>query len=92
MRSIKHALTERFYAWEDAVKLAKDDPEVDLSGEGNAYTPMEHLEADLFEDGDGTREARDEHKSLGDHEGEKTAKVDPSALSSSKSPQARPEV
>ncbi|KAK2613746.1 hypothetical protein N8I77_000636 [Diaporthe amygdali] len=37
--AIKHALTERFYAWEDARKLAQQDPEVDLSGTGPAYTP-----------------------------------------------------
>lgn len=44
MRNIKHALTERWYAWEDAVELAKTDPEVDMSGQGNAYTPIEYLE------------------------------------------------
>ncbi len=44
MRAIKHVLTERFYTWEDAVKLAKEDPEVDLSGEGTPFTPMEYLE------------------------------------------------
>jgi large subunit ribosomal protein L47 len=92
MRSIRHALTERFYAWEDAVKLAKNDPEVNLSGEGNAYTPLEYLEeANSFEEGDGTGEAKGEQKSLGDH-GENAARVDPSALSSPKPPQARPSV
>ena len=40
MRGIKHVLTERQYAWEDAVKLARDDPEVNLSGNGPAYTPV----------------------------------------------------
>ena len=44
MRNIKHCLTERFYAWEDAVELAKKDPEVDLSGNGPAFTPTEFLE------------------------------------------------
>ncbi|KAJ4300455.1 54S ribosomal protein L4 mitochondrial [Collariella sp. IMI 366227] len=44
MRSIKHALTERFYAWEDAVKLAATDPEVNLTGSGPAFTPAEYLE------------------------------------------------
>lgn len=39
-------LTERFYAWEDARKLAVNDPEVDLSGEGPAFTPSD----ELFED------------------------------------------
>ncbi|OHE98808.1 hypothetical protein CORC01_05897 [Colletotrichum orchidophilum] len=40
MKAIKHVLTERFYLWEDARKLAENDPEVDLSGEGEAYTPL----------------------------------------------------
>lgn len=44
MRGIKHVLTERFYAWEDAVKLAESDPEIDLSGKGRAFTPKEFLE------------------------------------------------
>ena len=43
-RAIKHALTERWYAWEEARKVAKNDPEVDLeanvlNGEP-AYRPM----------------------------------------------------
>ncbi|KAI0478817.1 MRP-L47-domain-containing protein [Xylariaceae sp. FL0804] len=40
MKAIRHTLTERFYAWEDARTLAETDPEVDLSGEGTAYTPL----------------------------------------------------
>lgn len=44
MRAIKHALTERFYAWEDAVKVAQNDPEVNLSGNGPAFTPSDYLE------------------------------------------------
>jgi large subunit ribosomal protein L47 len=36
---IKHVLTERYYAWEDAVELARSDPEVNLSGLGPAYVP-----------------------------------------------------
>ena len=27
-RSIKHALTERWYAWEEAKKLSRSDPEI----------------------------------------------------------------
>lgn len=46
MRSIKHVLTERFYAWEDAVKLAETDPEVNLSGDGPAFTPSEYYEGE----------------------------------------------
>jgi large subunit ribosomal protein L47 len=36
-------LTERYYVWEDATKLAKEDPEINLSGEGQIYTPKEFL-------------------------------------------------
>lgn len=50
MRAIKHTLTERLYAWEDAVKLAETDPEIDLSGEGTPYTPAEYLEEELYEE------------------------------------------
>ncbi|KAF2180537.1 MRP-L47-domain-containing protein [Zopfia rhizophila CBS 207.26] len=39
MIAIQHTLTERWYAWEEARKVAKDDREVDLSGDGPAYTP-----------------------------------------------------
>lgn len=38
--AIKHALTERFYAWEDAVQLAKEDPEIEFTEDGGVmYTP-----------------------------------------------------
>lgn len=44
--AIKHTLTERFYAWEDARKLAQDDPEISLAGREPAYIPDEsHLES-----------------------------------------------
>jgi large subunit ribosomal protein L47 len=40
MRAIKHALTERFYTWEDAVKAAEEDPEINLhAGNGQIYQP-----------------------------------------------------
>jgi large subunit ribosomal protein L47 len=44
MQGIKHVLTERQYAWEDAVKLAETDPEIDLSSQGPVFTPKEYLE------------------------------------------------
>ncbi|KAI1351360.1 mitochondrial 39-S ribosomal protein L47 (MRP-L47)-domain-containing protein [Xylaria sp. FL0043] len=44
MRSIKHALTERWYLWEDARRLAETDPEIDLSNLQNPYTPRDYLE------------------------------------------------
>lgn len=43
MKSIRHVLTERYYLWEDAVELAKEDPEINLSGVGQIYTPQEFL-------------------------------------------------
>ncbi|MCJ1389999.1 54S ribosomal protein L4 mitochondrial [Xylographa bjoerkii] len=40
-RGIKHALTERWYAYEEARKLARQDPEIDMrkAGSGNVYNP-----------------------------------------------------
>ena len=40
-KAIKHALTERYYAFEDARRVAVTDPEVDLEAEPGtqAYTP-----------------------------------------------------
>ncbi|KAM9879310.1 hypothetical protein VDGL01_06602 [Verticillium dahliae] len=54
MQGIKHVLTERYYLWEDARELAKNDPEVDLSGNGEAYQPSyergeDHLVAEPSE-------------------------------------------
>jgi large subunit ribosomal protein L47 len=49
MRGIKHVLTERQYAWEDAVKLAEKDAEIDLSGNGPAFTPSQFLEDEYEE-------------------------------------------
>lgn len=39
MRAIKHTLTERWYAWENARQEAMSDAEIDLSGNGPAYSP-----------------------------------------------------
>ncbi|KAF2138983.1 uncharacterized protein K452DRAFT_197910, partial [Aplosporella prunicola CBS 121167] len=39
MKNIKHTLTERWYAWENARQDALSDAEVDLSGSGQAYKP-----------------------------------------------------
>jgi len=39
-KAIKHALTERWYAWEDARKLAAADPEIEYTDDGAVlYTP-----------------------------------------------------
>lgn len=42
-RAIKHVLTERWYAWDEARKIAATDAEVNLYPEGGepAYTPRE---------------------------------------------------
>lgn len=45
MRAIKHALTERYYTWEDAVKVAETDPEINMDGEeGQVYNPSSYEE------------------------------------------------
>ncbi|KAG5949586.1 hypothetical protein E4U60_003733 [Claviceps pazoutovae] len=45
MRAIKHALTERYYTWQDAVEVAKSDPEIDLEAkDGKVYKPMVYEE------------------------------------------------
>ncbi|KAK3352334.1 54S ribosomal protein L4, mitochondrial [Lasiosphaeria hispida] len=64
-KAIKHVLTERFYAWEDAVELAKSDPEIDLSGDGPAFTPKEYLEEEVPGLGSGEEVAREEVKANG---------------------------
>ena len=46
-RAIKQVLTERYYSWRDAETIAKEDPEVNLSGNGPAYTPMEFMEEEI---------------------------------------------
>lgn len=43
--AIKHALTERFYAWEDAVELAQTDPEIKFTEDGVRYIPGGEEEA-----------------------------------------------
>lgn len=44
MRAIKQALTERYYSWREAEEIAKEDPEVNLSGDGAAYVPVDFIE------------------------------------------------
>ncbi|KAI0406133.1 mitochondrial 39-S ribosomal protein L47 (MRP-L47)-domain-containing protein [Xylaria palmicola] len=45
MRAIKHALTERWYLWEDARKLAATDPEIDLNNVQSPFTPKDYFES-----------------------------------------------
>jgi large subunit ribosomal protein L47 len=49
-RAIKQVLTERYYSWRDAEVIAKDDPEINLSGNGPAYTPTDLVEDDVLEE------------------------------------------
>jgi large subunit ribosomal protein L47 len=49
-RAIKQVLTERFYSWRDAEAIAKNDPEIDLSGEGPTYVPSDFVEEDVPEE------------------------------------------
>lgn len=37
-------LTERYYSWQEAKQLAKDDPEIEFSEKGAIYTPGSALE------------------------------------------------
>lgn len=89
--AIKHALTERFYAWEDARKLAEQDPEVDLSGAGPAYTPGgAHLES---EEAVWEEESQEKSAAGGRSEAAKETKssreaVDPSTIPNSAKTQA----
>ena len=48
MKAIKHALTERFYTWQDAVDVARSDPEINLEGaEGQVYTPLAYEDEEI---------------------------------------------
>ncbi|KAL8710628.1 MAG: hypothetical protein Q9220_004852 [cf. Caloplaca sp. 1 TL-2023] len=51
-KAIKHALTERYYAFEEARRVAVNDPEVNLDAEPGtqAYTPIYSDEADMEEE------------------------------------------
>ncbi|KAL0471450.1 50S ribosomal protein L4 [Neurospora intermedia] len=81
MRGIKHVLTERFYAWEDAVKLAEQDPEIDLSNPENPYKPSTFLEAEETAEGAEASEAQST-----------TTEIDPTTIPSSKSQAEAPRV
>ncbi|KAI5926140.1 MRP-L47-domain-containing protein [Camillea tinctor] len=57
MKSIKHALTERFYLWEDARVLAENDSEIDLGNTEQPYMPGRYLEESAApEEGEGEGE------------------------------------
>lgn len=48
MRAIKEVLTERWYTWEDARKVAEKDSEIDLNAdlESPAYKPRSMFEVE----------------------------------------------
>lgn len=50
-RAIKQALTERYYQWREAEELAKEDNEINLSGDGPAYIPGNFVEDNVVEEG-----------------------------------------
>jgi large subunit ribosomal protein L47 len=43
-------LTERYYSWRDAEIIAKNDPEINLSGDGPVYIPSDFVEGDVMEE------------------------------------------
>lgn len=47
MRGIKHALTERFYSWEDARELAYDDEQIDMSQPYDFQWAPEHFDEEV---------------------------------------------
>lgn len=49
-RAIKQVLTERYYSWQDAEAIAKNDPEVNLSGEGPTYNPTDFVDEYIAEE------------------------------------------
>ncbi|KAL2061640.1 hypothetical protein VTL71DRAFT_7017 [Oculimacula yallundae] len=61
-RAIKQVLTERYYSWQQAEQLAKTDPEIDLSGQGQLYNPQ--LFEEEYEEGSFESEKEPEVASL----------------------------
>jgi large subunit ribosomal protein L47 len=70
MRNIKHALTERYYAWEDASKLAETDPEISFENGRAMFTPEEYLVPDeeVYPDENAASESRVEEAILAEGE------------------------
>ncbi|KAK3324252.1 mitochondrial 39-S ribosomal protein L47 (MRP-L47)-domain-containing protein [Cercophora scortea] len=92
MRGIKHTLTERFNAWEDARKLAETDPEIDLSGgeNGTIYTPAEYLEEETFDETETLAAEESEEKAATEAQPaapKATATLDPAELPTSSKPE-----
>lgn len=90
MRAIKHVLTERYYAWEDAYKLAQSDPEINLANAGTGqpiFTPREYFEEEEVDEAVAAQTPIAEGKEVGEkatmdttEAGEVKLNVDPSTL------------
>lgn len=83
MRNIRHVLTERFYAWEDARKLAETDPEINLAGGGKngpVFTPREYFEEEVVDVEEEEVDVELEKSDSITEKGEVKLNVDPSAL------------
>ncbi|KAK7981909.1 50s ribosomal protein l4 [Apiospora saccharicola] len=92
MKAIKHTLTERYYAWEDARDLAEKDPEIDMSGEGNPYTPRDYLEEDMEQLALDPETAAQQGEEKFMEEKLATESIDPSSLPKTEQPQSSPRV
>lgn len=92
MKAIKHTLTERYYAWEDARELAEKDPEIDLSGEGNPYTPRDYLEEETEQLALDPETAAQQGDKKFMEEKPATKSIDPSSISKTEQPQTSPRV
>jgi large subunit ribosomal protein L47 len=91
MRAIKHVLTERFYTWEDAVKVAETDPEVDLTGTGPAFTPSNFLEDSDVAATEGEQQAAEATgEAIEKAEPAAAATPEPASIPSSKQPTDTP--
>jgi large subunit ribosomal protein L47 len=50
-RAIKQVLTERYYAWQEAQVLARDDSEINLEADGGPiYVPRDYLDEEVLEE------------------------------------------
>lgn len=92
MRAIKHVLTERYYVWEDARKLAAEDPEINLWAEEGepAYSgyvapgipklkPEPELEPEVVAEDQAVEETSAEQGAVAADGGPVEGKTDPAA-------------
>ena len=86
-RAIKHALTERYYAWQEAEMLAKKDPEITLTANSVEYRDSEYMEEDNSVAEDGAEEV-DEEVIIRPEEVVKSQSIPPEPKQVEKSPTA----